>query len=541
MAKIIEILKNYFLIPLLNIPSKVWRFAVDKKFWTLFILIIIGGAIYFSFFRTSTASKAEEIKVARKNLEEAVSLTGRVKPTAEAIVTFEKSGTIRAVNVKSGDRVTAGQTLATLSADDSYARVAESRAALDGQLAVLADLTTGAKEEQIAIKKIAIERAQSDIAQAYNNIQDTLRNVNINASDIVKVNFSKFFDGSVTTGYRINVNSCESQTESRLNTAKDNSEVAVKNIEAIYNNYSTLTDDASKRAELTKIKSEMAVITNFLNEMKNLFSANCMTSVTNYDSARSLITSSRSGWSSLLLDINAKNNTISTLEISLRQAKEDLKLLESGEKSEKIRQQEASVAGARARLAQSASDAAKNVLKAPFNGIITAVDVKAGEYASIGGSKSISLISDASFEIESKVSEVDVAKIKVGDKSQVTFDAYGDKVIFEATITNISPAGVITDGVPTYKTVFSFTVKDDRVRSGMTANIDVVTKVYENVLTLPARAVKNEKSIRKVKIKEGKEIIDREVKVGARGVSGDIEMTEGVKEGEIVVIEAAVK
>jgi multidrug resistance efflux pump len=541
MSKIIEILKNYFLIPLLNIPSKIWGFVLGKKFWTLLILMIISGAVYFSFFRASTASKAEEIKVVRKNLEEAVSLTGRVKPTAEAVVTFEKSGTIRAVNVKSGDRVTAGETLATLSADDAYARVAESKAALDGQLAILADLISGAKEEQINLKKITIERSQSDIAQGYNTIQDTLRNVNISASDIVKVNFSRYFDGSTSAGYRINVNSCESQTESRINTAKDASEVAIKNLETIYNNYSSLTEESNKKAEISKVRSEMAVITNFLNEMKNLFSANCMTGNPNYDSARSLITSSRSGWSSLLLDINSKNNTISTLEITLRQAKEDLKLLESGEKSEKIRQQEASVAGARARLAQSASDAAKNVLKAPFNGIITAVDVKTGEYASVGGLKSISLISDASFEIESKVSEVDVAKVKVGDKSQITFDAYGSEVKFEATITNISPAGVITDGVPTYKTVFSFVERDDRIRSGMTANIDVVTKVHENVLVLPARAVKNEKGVRKVKVKIGKDIKDKDVKIGARGVSGEVEMTEGVVEGDIVVIEAIAK
>jgi RND family efflux transporter MFP subunit len=247
----------------------------------------------------------------------------------------------------------------------------------------------------------------------------------------------------------------------------------------------------------------------------------------------------------LQVDLSSKLNSINTLNLSLKQAQEDLRLIESGEKSEKVRQQEAQVAAARARLAQSASEAAKNTLRAPFNGVVTAVDLKTGEYATIGGSKSITLISDASFEIESKVSEVDVAKIKTGDAAKVTFDAYSDADVFEAAITNISPAGVITDGVPTYKTIFSFTQKDERIRSGMTANIDVVTNVKENVLSIPARAIKNVSGEKKVTIKivDGNKTSTEEktVKTGVRGVNGEVEILEGLTAGDIVVINTSTK
>ena len=126
------------------------------------------------------------------------------------------------------------------------------------------------------------------------------------------------------------------------------------------------------------------------------------------------------------------------------------------------------------------------------------------------------------------------------DIAQITFDAYGQDEKFEASITNISPAGVITDGVPTYKTIFSFAEKSDKVRSGMTANIDVVTKVYENVISIPARAVKNVKGEKKVKVLTNKAkntVEEKVVKTGARGVNGEIEIKEGVNVNDIIVIE----
>lgn len=517
--------------------QKTWNFLRSHPFWAIFAILALVGILYFALAPKNSSAKTEEVKVVRKNLEEAVSLTGRVKPVAEASVTFEKSGTVRAVNVKTGDRVYRGQTLATLSGDDAYARVSEARANVDAQLAILADLESGPRDEQIALKKVSIENAQNNINVAFDSIKDTIRNVSISSGDIVRNNFSSYFDGNATIGYTINIQSCQSGLESNVNSSRAGAEQAVKNIEAIANNYPNLTTEEERRAEIAKLKNELGMVSSFLNDMRALFTTDCVLTNKSYDAVRTLIATSRSTISGFQTELNTKLNNISTLNITLKQAQEDLRLLEAGEKSQKIRQQEAQVSAARARLAQAGADASKNALRAPFNGVVTAVDLKAGEYATMGGGKSISLISDSQFEIEAKVSEVDVAKIKVGDKAVVTFDAYGDAEKFEATITNISPAGVITDGVPTYKTIFSFVSKDERIRSGLTANIDVVTKVHENVLVLPARAVKNENGVRKVIIKGEKENTTKEVEVGSRGTSGEIEIIKGLDEGEVVVIE----
>jgi multidrug resistance efflux pump len=450
-------------------------------------------------------------------------------------MTFEKSGTVRNVNVKTGDKVYKGQVLASISDDAAYGRVSEAKAALDAQIAILDELNSAPKDAQIDLKKTAIEKINSDIEQNYKNIEDSLRSISINASDIVKNRFSGIFEGGQVEGYRLKSTSCDSYLETSANTQRKLADDAVQNLENISKNYSFASD---KNNEIQKAKTELNNISTFLNTLASFHRSSCIISDPAYDLIRSTITSAQNSISANKTELNTKLNLSETLKISLRQANEDLNLLNSGEKTEKIRQQEAQIRGARARLSQANAEAAKNTLEAPFTGIITAVDIKAGEFASVGGNKSISLISDNAFEIESKVSEIDVAKLSKGQKSIVTFDSYGEDQKFEAVVSNISPAGVITDGVPTYKTIFNFINKDERLKSGMTANINVVSKTYENILNIPIRFTKTVDGNKMVKIKntDGK-TEDKKVTLGAKGINGEVEVKEGLVEGDKIVLE----
>jgi HlyD family secretion protein len=516
--------------------EKVWSSIISfipVKYLILALLSILA-LWYFLFSSKGTNSKTETYTITKQNIEEAVSLTGRVKASSEATITFEKSGTVRNVNVKTGDKVYKGQVLSSISDDAAYARVAEARAALDAQIAILNELNSKPKDEQIELKNIAIDKIKTDIEQNWKNSEDSLRNIAIGTNDVVKNKFSGIFDGAYATGYRLKTPSCDSLTENLANSGRAKAEDAVRNIENISNNF-VYTND--KKTEIEKIKTELNIISTFLNDLGNFYKSTCLLSDPTLDLIRSTITSAQSIISGYKTEINSKINLDNNLKISLRSANEDLNLLNSGEKSEKIRSQNAQIAGARARLSAANAEAAKNTLEAPFSGIITAVDIKVGEFASIGSNKNISLISDNAFEIEVKVSEIDVAKLSKGQKAIVTFDAYGETEKFAATITNISPAGVITDGVPTYKTIFSFDTKDERVKSGMTSNIKVVTKTIENVLSMPLKYMKTENAEKKVTVKNGDKTEDKVVVLGARGIDGNVEVKEGLSEGDIVVLE----
>jgi HlyD family secretion protein len=525
-----------------NFLEVVYLWILGNKVASIFILLFVCAGTVYTMFSLSQKIMSRELYVLeRKNLEESVSLTGRVKPSEEAELSFEKTGVVKSIKVSVGDVVKKGQVIASLSGDDEYAKVLEAQASLDSQRAQLSDLTTGSKQENIDNKKAGLEKASSDIVQAYKNLGDSIRNISISGNSYVRDNLSTYFSGNLNDGYTININSCDSITEGKVNVLRAEAEIALKNIEKNSVTFSDFSGDTLQQdaiAQDTK-NAQIKKITEYLNQVKNLFSTSCLTSNSVFDTSRTLISNSRNNWSALNTDISTKINTIENLKIAKVQAENDLKISTSGEKSEKINQQQAQVNAAAARVAQAQAIADKNVLKAPFDGVITNIDIKNGELVTPGG-KSISIISTNNFEIESKVSEIDVAKIIMGATSSVTFDAYGDGVLFEAIVSNISPAGIISEGVPTYKTIFTFPKADERLRSGMTANINVVTKIHENTITIPAKFIINSGGNKTVNIRsntDSDDLTTREVKVGALGKSGDVEILDGLNVGETVVIE----
>ncbi|MCK5026965.1 MAG: HlyD family secretion protein, partial [Candidatus Pacebacteria bacterium] len=140
-----------------------------------------------------------------------------------------------------------------------------------------------------------------------------------------------------------------------------------------------------------------------------------------------------------------------------------------------------------------------------------------------------------SYEIEVFIPEVDIVKVSVGDEVNITLDAYSDDDIFKAMVSSIDPAETMIEGVSTYKIVLSFIVKDDeRIRSGMTADAEIMTDKRENVIVVPTRAIQSN-GHKYIQVVIGDSLEDREVIVGLKGSSGFSEITKGLLEGETIV------
>ena len=93
------------------------------------------------------------------------------------------------------------------------------------------------------------------------------------------------------------------------------------------------------------------------------------------------------------------------------------------------------------------------------------------------------------------------------------------------------------EGVSTYKVTLHFLDGDDRVRSGMTANIDIYTGMREGVIAVPQRSVitRNGQKIIRV-LKSDMTVEERFVEVGLRGSGGYLEIVSGLNEGERVIV-----
>jgi len=174
-------------------------------------------------------------------------------------------------------------------------------------------------------------------------------------------------------------------------------------------------------------------------------------------------------------------------------------------------------------------------LTAPFDGLITRLDLEVGELASAGTSVA-SMISDSQFEIETFVPEISIAGLAIGNSALITLDAYGENEEFEARVVSVAPAETIRDGVSTFKVVLAFVKDDERIRSGLTANVLIVKTDRKNVISVPGSAIGRIGGKKYVQIKSGRDFTWREVLTGEVVSLGQTEILSGLKEGDIVRI-----
>lgn len=182
----------------------------------------------------------------------------------------------------------------------------------------------------------------------------------------------------------------------------------------------------------------------------------------------------------------------------------------------------------------------KAVIKAPFSGLIAESNLKEGDRVSSVhyiSEVAFELIDPDTFELKATVDEVDIAKVAIGHKAVITLDALPD-IAPEGEVTYISPLSRTEGGVVVYDIKVSIDArKYPAMKSGMTAKADIVTNRREKTLIIPERVVyTNDKGETAVKVLINDKTEERAIKTGISDAT-QIEVLEGLKEGEIVVVE----
>lgn len=503
------------------------------------VLLLIGGGAYA--YSKSSAAKSESYIVARGSLEEAVSVTGKIKASTDADLSFEKGGTVAAVYVKEGQKVYAGQTLMVLSGGTDYGQVLEARAGVQSAAALLDQLKNGTRKEQIAIKQAGLNSASVALDNSYATIGDTVRNSYNNASDAIRYKTQSFFTGTVSTGYRTTVTTCNSSLEGEAASARKQVEIDLENWRRI----DTTNMSASQKEDtLSTISIYASRTSNLVELMNTIVTAPCVAGDTSLEPIRSSISLARASIAASLGAITQNKNQVSSAKSGISVSQSDLGLAQADNTdANKIKVQEAALRASYARLYQAQAASSKNVITAPGTGLVTKIDISAGEYASPG--KSVArVVGTGEYTVEANVTESDIARIILENKAKVIIPAIDAKETFSGKVVSIDPAEQSSEGNPLYRIVVSLEGNDARIKSGMTAETTIVTSVVENILRVPTRFITKIKGVSKAQVViNGKtlETEERDVKTGRKSTDGNVEITSGLEEGEIIVLPTAPK
>jgi HlyD family secretion protein len=148
------------------------------------------------------------------------------------------------------------------------------------------------------------------------------------------------------------------------------------------------------------------------------------------------------------------------------------------------------------------------------------------------------LIDDSGMKVTVSVDEVDITKVKLGQKAVVTLDALPDKT-FAGEVTEIAAKGTESNGVASFDVIVSLD-RSEELKENMTANVEIITAQKENVLLLPVEAVQERQGQKFVLMATNRDTDSgKQAHTMTRvetGLYNDtmIEITSGLKAGDVV-------
>ena len=280
----------------------------------------------------------------------------------------------------------------------------------------------------------------------------------------------------------------------------------------------------------------------------------------NVASARAQLTSAKAKLDSVRA--GSKAEEIAAAQAAVTQAEQALLLKQKPYTDADIQAQRQAVAAAEAQLAakvtpyteadilsaQAAVDQAKAQLElaqinlanaeliSPIDGVVSTVGGNVGEFVSGSATSPIvAIVNTSDMRLDVTVDETDVAKVQVGQPASITLDAVGPQPI-SGRVTAVSPSATIQSGVATYLVSVSL-APTTAAKAGMSGTATITYAERDNVLMLPNRAIRTQGRGRVVEVQVGDKSEIRQVRVG---LSNDqmTEIVEGVTEGEVVIIRA---
>jgi len=186
--------------------------------------------------------------------------------------------------------------------------------------------------------------------------------------------------------------------------------------------------------------------------------------------------------------------------------------------------------------------AAKGVLTAPLDGVVSVQNAHVGELAT--GTRTgpiIRIIDPKSLEIEAYISESDIVDLHVGQEAQMTFDALNGTPR-KAHITHIDPEATSIQDVVYFRVRFALDETDERLRPGMSGDIDIITKQSDDAVRIPLRFIRRDDAGTYVFIKkegssaDNTDYIKKYITIGTEGDDGFVAVSDGLASGTTIYL-----
>ena len=465
---------------------------MKKKWWILIFAVVLLVAVGQVVLRgkkkqlevSAVRAKVDDVKVTVSATE-----TGTVKATNEVLVVPRVSGELVFLGIAEGDRVTAGQVIARLDSRET--------------------------EDQV-------HSAEAQLAAMRSRIRET--EISANAQPHVEQATIK-------------------QAQAGVDTAQASLDIAKRGARP--------EEIASAQAQVDEAQISADNAKRNLDRQQGLLDKGFV--------SRSVVESAQADYDMAVARLNSAKQSLQMRQNQVRpedvhQAEQQLKQAQAGLQQaiagaiqsktlvESLKGLQAQAGQLDAELGQMRTRLGYLTITAPISGLVTHVNCKQGQFV-MGGTSyglqaeqmSMATIADmGDLWVEATINEADVAKVQIGQKVEVSSDAFMKRT-FHGKLVDISPAALADrQNIRSFKCEVLLNDAGGYLRPGMSAEMEIVTKLRKGVLTIPTQALLDESGKRKVWLVEDGVLKKKTVTIGDKSWER-VEIKSGLKKGQQVV------
>ncbi len=440
----------------------------------LLLLMMLSGCARKN---NDTVEQIQTLPASKGSVRHVVTFIGNVTSGQSASLTWKTSGVIDSVNVKLGDQVMEGQILAELSADSLSAKVINAEIPFINALEELEEVLDSETAKAQVYKELKDKEAALEKAEKY---QESLKYPHATIGDIAywseQVDYYKKTYDDAKQSFDDAASWRNSPNESDFN---------------LY--------EARRKAMLTALNNYAEAYNNYL-----------------YYSG------------------HATENEMEQAAADLDKAQAEYEKALKNFRTYENYPREKDLAAAQLKLINAQDTFNQRNIVSSLNGVVTEINAREGDYVT-QGTAAFRLDNVEHLYIPMDISEIDIDKIHDGMRAMIVLDSNPEK-IYEGVVTTVSASGTSANNRVTFETMIEILEPDEKVKIGMTGEVDLVVDEAEDVLIVPVNAVFSENGVNYVAVSNGTKTNDIPVTVGL--TSDTVAEISGgyLREGDAVVV-----
>lgn len=420
----------------------------------------------------STPISDGESPTAIRDTPQNITANGILLPNQRLAMSFGTSGFVDAVEVDIGEHVQIGQILAWIDSSEVLLTLSRSEAELAAAQANYDLLVNGIPTEQgaaLAASNLELISAQQALDAIYQNagVQASQALQTVVDSQVAVEDAQRYLDNLSVAAHQTTIDSAYAN----MILAKDEMDKAEDDYEPWKNKPET---NVTRAGLLSRFAQVQQVYNNAVNKYNNLIGDASELDIAQAEAdlalAQAQLVSAQARYEVLVDGPDSKEIALAEARIALAQAQ--VSLASNNPTPEQLALAQAQVDTARANLKIQQIQKERMTIKAPFDGVISAIDIREGEWVG-PGDMAIELLDVTMWRIETKnVGELRIGQVEIGQPVEVIINAFKGKTLSGKVIA-ISPVAIVQQGDTTYTLSIALESTDLNLWPGMTAQVEI--------------------------------------------------------------------